>query len=514
MDKPVAILVALAFVFGAIVGVATSDDEETAEPAAGAEAGQDAASPSEEGEGDVVVVEMTDANEFVPAEVHVEVGDTVRWVNTGRVPHTVTPNDDRDEWPEGVEGSGDDPDEWLAADQAWEHTFETEGTFGYHCIPHAFETDEGTYEGMTGVVVVHEEGQAPDQAEQADGEGYPETKPVTIDELSRHPSDLPADTEWARYEDGTYTGEVDRSGDEPVTHEVHFQIEEGVAEMVEGTTMEVWTFDGKIPGPMLRVQEGDHVDFTLHNPEDSHLPHDVDFHAVTGPGGGAAALDTEPGAASSLRVKALNPGIYIYHCAWGNPPKHIAHGMYGLIVVEPQEGLPEVDQEYYMMQSEFYTEAGGAQPAAALEDAGHLPYSSENAHLEEPTFATWNGRPGAIAGERALGAYDTSIEVNDTVRMFVGNAGPNLVSSFHVIGEIFDRVYVEGSFDLENENVQSTLIPAGGAVGVEMTYEVPGTYIPVDHSIFRMNKGLVGEIVVDGPQNLDVYDPQGDNSEH
>jgi nitrite reductase (NO-forming) len=97
--------------------------------------------------------------------------------------------------------------------------------------------------------------------------------------------------------------------------------------------------------------------------------------------------------------------------------------------------------------------------------------------------------------------------VNDTARLYVGNIGPNLVLSFHVIGEIFDRVYVEGSFDLVNENVQSTAIPAGGAVGVEMTFEVPGTYIPVDHSIFRMHKGLVGHMQVEGPAKDDVYDP-------
>lgn len=334
---------------------------------------------------------------------------------------------------------------------------------------------------------------------------FPPAKAVTLDEISRHPTDMPDSPNYTRYENGEFAGEVERSG--PLTIDVTFQIAEGTAEMLPGTTMDFFTFNGAIPGPMIRAMVGDTIDFTLVNPSDSSLPHNVDFHAATGPGGGSVRLDTAPGASSELKIKLLNPGIYIYHCAFPDIPMHIAMGMYGLIVVEPEGGLPPVDQEYYVMQSEFYTDAGGDQNASALEGAGHLPYSAANGNLETPTFVTFNARPNAVTGDRALGTFGgETIQTGDTIRLFVGNIGPNLVSSFHVIGEIFDTVYVEGSMALVNRNVQSTLIPSGGAVGVEMTLEVPGEYLMVDHSIFRTHKGAAGVIRVEGDENPEVYD--------
>jgi len=289
--------------------------------------------------------------------------------------------------------------------------------------------------------------------------------------------------------------------------EAHFSIQEVVAEVVEGTTLELWTFDGKIPGPMVRGRVGDTLDFYLHNLEGNHLPHNVDFHAVTGPGGGAVELNTTPGGVSRLQVKLLAPGIYIYHCAFPDIPSHVSHGMYGLVVVEPEGGLGPVDHEYYIMQSEFYTTRGGTIGSLILRNAGHLDYSAEYANREEPTFVVFNGRPGALGQERALGTLGQAINAGERVRLFVGNIGPNLISSFHVIGEIFDKVYVEGSFALVNQHVQSTLVPAGGAVGVEFTVEVPGRYLLVDHSIFRTHKGAAGELVVQGQPRPDIYSP-------
>ena len=330
-------------------------------------------------------------------------------------------------------------------------------------------------------------------------------KPVDVEEISRHPLEMPDSADYALYDDGKYQKAAQRTG--PITQEVHFHLDEVVAEMVEGATMDFWTFDGKVPGPMVRCRAGDTVDFFLHNPEDNNMPHNVDFHAVTGPGGGSVTLDTVPGATSNLRVKMLNPGIYIYHCAFPDIPDHISHGMYGLAVVEPEGGLPPVDHEYYLVQSEFYTDQGGRQAYGQLKDAGHLANSLEFGNLEEPTFVVFNGRPESIAGDRAIGVYNgDKINTGETVRLFVGNIGPNLISSFHVIGEIFDKVYVEGSFDLVNKNVQTTLVPCGGAVGVEFKVEVPGDYIPVDHAIFRVHKGASGIIHAEGPDNPDVYD--------
>lgn len=359
--------------------------------------------------------------------------------------------------------------------------------------------------GGMGYVIARDSGESGAEPQgQATGTPVP-AKPVDVDEISRHPIEMPDSADYELYDDGEYQNEAQRAG--PMTHEVHFHLAEVVAEMVEGTTMDFWTFDGKVPGPMVRGRVGDTIDFFLHNPETNHMPHNVDFHAFTGPGGGSVRLDTAPGSVSNLRAKLLAPGIYIYHCAFPDIPDHISHGMYGLAVVEPEDGLPQVDHEYYLMQSEFYTDQGGKQAYGQLTDAGHLANSLEFGNMEEATFVVWNGRPEAVAGDRAIGVFNgDAISTGDAVRLFVGNIGPNYISSFHVIGEIFDRVYVEGSFDLVNSNVQTTLAPAGGAVGVEFTIEVPGDFLAVDHAIFRIHKGALAVIHAEGPDNPDVYD--------
>jgi nitrite reductase (NO-forming) len=329
---------------------------------------------------------------------------------------------------------------------------------------------------------------------------------VTTAEVSRHPAVLPPNPDYTLYEEGRYQNTAARSGS--IVQEVHFHIAETTAEVVSGATMAYWTFDGTVPGPMIRARVGDTIDFFLHNPQSSSLPHNVDFHAVNGPGGGAARLATAPGEVSELRAKLLNPGIFVYHCAFPDIPMHISHGMYGLIVVEPEGGLPRVDHEFYLMQSEFYTDKGSRQQYVQLKDGGHLEFSADFGRLEQPTFVVFNGRPEAIGGERSLGMFQgNKINVGETVRLFVGNIGPNLASSFHVIGEIFDRVYVEGSFDLVNRNVQSTLIPAGGAAGVEFKVDYPGDYTIVDHSIFRVHKGAAGNLHVEGEADPAVFQP-------
>ena len=329
---------------------------------------------------------------------------------------------------------------------------------------------------------------------------------VTAQEVSLHPNVLPRTTDYTLYDQGQYQRVVARSGS--LVQEIHFNIAEVTAEVVPGATMDYWTFNGTVPGPMVRARVGDTIDFFLHNPQESSLPHNVDFHAINGPGGGAARLSTAPGDVSELRAKLLAPGIFVYHCAFPDIPMHISHGMYGLIVVEPAGGLPAVDHEFYLMQSEFYTDKGSRMQAVQLADAGHLTFSGDYGRMEQPTFVVFNGRPGSITGDRALGMFgERKVNVGESVRMFVGNIGPNLVSSFHVIGEIFDRVYVEGSFSLINENVQSTAIPSGGAVGVEFKVDYPGEYTIVDHSIFRTHKGAAGILHVEGQPNDEVFRP-------
>lgn len=284
--------------------------------------------------------------------------------------------------------------------------------------------------------------------------------------------------------------------DHPARVVVRVEVRELVKEISDGVQYTFWTFGGTTPGPMIRVRRGDLVEFHLMNHPDNAMPHNIDLHAVTGPGGGATSSFTAPGHQTQFTFQALNEGVYIYHCATSPVGMHIANGMYGLIVVEPEEGLPPVDREYYVVQGDFYTRGDFREP-------GHQPFEMQRAIDEDPAYVLFNGREGSLVGDGALQA-----EVGETVRLFVGNGGPNLVSSFHVIGEIFDKVYPEGSPDL-HRNVQTTLVPAGGAMIAEMAIQVPGTYILVDHSIFRaFNKGALGMLRVDGPEDLVVYSGQ------
>ncbi len=274
---------------------------------------------------------------------------------------------------------------------------------------------------------------------------------------------------------------------------VELEVIEKVMPMADGVDYTFWTFGGTVPGSFIRIREGDTVEFWLANHPDNKLPHNIDLHAVTGPGGGAASTFTAPGHKSRFTFKALNAGLYIYHCATAPVGMHIANGMYGLIYVQPTTPLPKVDREYYVVQGDFYTDAD-------FGTKGLQPFSMKRAIDERPSYVVFNGSALSLVGERALKG-----KVGETVRLFVGNGGPNLVSSFHVIGEIFDRVYTEGGMKAQ-ENVQTTLVPAGGSAIVEFTLDTDGTYILVDHSIFRtFNKGSLGMLKVEGPGNKNVY---------
>lgn len=277
---------------------------------------------------------------------------------------------------------------------------------------------------------------------------------------------------------------------------VELEVREVTLPIAEGVQYTFWTFGGKVPGKFIRIKKGDTVEFHLQNHPDSKLPHNIDLHAVTGPGGGAASTFTAPGHETQFTFKALNQGLYVYHCATAPVGMHIANGMYGLILVEPPEGLPPVDREYYVLQSEFYT-------AGKYHEKGPQPFDMDKAVDERPTYVVFNGAEGAAVGDRALTA-----KVGEKVRIFVGNGGPNLTSSFHVIGEIFDRVYSEGGTKTQ-ENVQTTVVPPGGSAIVEFTAEVPGNYPIVDHAIFRtFNKGALAMMKVSGPDAKNIYSGQ------
>lgn len=266
--------------------------------------------------------------------------------------------------------------------------------------------------------------------------------------------------------------------------------------LADGVEYEFWTFNGTVPGPMIRVRVGDEVELHLKNNKLSKQIHSIDLHAVNGPGGGATVTQTGPGKETAFRFKALNPGLYVYHCASPHIPTHIANGMYGLILVEPAGGLPKVDREFYVMQGEFYTKGPRGQK-------GFQAYDSAKAYAEQPDYVVFNGRVGSLVERGALSA-----KVGETVRIFAGNAGPNHVWSFHVIGDIFDRVYPEGAVgSAPNTNIQTTVIPAGGAAIVEFKLDVPGNYILVDHSIFRIDKGAVGILKAEGSGPKGIFEP-------
>ena len=275
---------------------------------------------------------------------------------------------------------------------------------------------------------------------------------------------------------------------------VNLEMIEKTARLADGVQYTMWTFGGTVPGTFLRVREGDLVEIHLKNAANSTMPHNIDLHAVTGPGGGAKASLTIPGHESVFSFTAMNPGLFVYHCATSPVPMHIANGMYGLILVEPKDGLPKVDREFYVMQSEFYTTGKYGAPGLQTLDM-------DKGIDERPTYVVFNGAVGALTGEQALQA-----KVGERVRLFVGNGGPNLTSSFHVIGEVFDNVYTEGSSSALGHDVQTTSIPAGGSAIVEFGVESPGDLILVDHAIFRaFNKGALGILHVSGPENPTVF---------
>jgi nitrite reductase (NO-forming) len=281
---------------------------------------------------------------------------------------------------------------------------------------------------------------------------------------------------------------------EPQTVRIDLETVEIEGQLADGTTYKYWTFNGKVPGPFYRVRVGDTIEVHLRNLTNSTMAHSVDFHAVTGPGGGATMTQTAPGQETMFTAKALNPGLYVYHCATPMVAQHIANGMYGLILVEPEEGLPPVDREFYVMQGELYTNQ-------AFGSTGLLTENVQALLNEDPEYLVFNGAANGLTEQKPLKA-----NVGETVRIFFGVGGPNFTSSFHVIGEIFDRVYDQASLTSPAlTNVQTTLVPPGGATMVEFSLEVPGRYILVDHALSRLQRGLAGFLIAEGPENAEIY---------
>jgi nitrite reductase (NO-forming) len=296
-----------------------------------------------------------------------------------------------------------------------------------------------------------------------------------IADIGRDPNDVPAPLERQRSE----------------LVKISLSVKEVISEVAPEIFVNYWTFNGQVPGPMLRVRQDDTVELSLSNHPTSLHPHSIDLHAVTGPGGGSGATKVAPGETKAFRFKALNPGLFIYHCASLNVGLHETHGQYGLILVEPREGLPKVDKEFYLVQGEIYS-AGG------LGAKGLTRFDAEAFLDGRPNYVTFNGR---VEQEPRM-----KIRTGERIRLYVGNGGVNLISAFHVIGEIFDTVYPEGAIGSPPlKNVQTTAVLPGGAAIAEFTAEVPSTLVAVDHALARMNKGAWAAIVAEGDPRPDIF---------
>ena len=344
-----------------------------------------------------------------------------------------------------------------------------EGTFAYYC------TIPGHRASMEGQFIVGTSEPGPEPA-----------RPVQVSNIAKNATHLPPP--------------LNRTT--PTIVDLYLEAHEVVAEIESGTTFTYWTFNETVPGPFFRVLVNDTVFVHFRNNAESKQPHSVDFHAVTGPGGGKAASEAVPGEETDFTFKAITPGLFVYHCASDHIPSHIAMGMYGLILVEPDGGLPAMAdgrpiREFYVVQGDLYTKwAAGTQ--------GHQEHDEAKLLEEDPSYVVFNGKWRALTGTGKLNA-----SVNDTVRIFFGVGGPNLISSFHVIGEMFDRVYSLGDvLSPPQQMVQTILVPPGGAAIVDFKLEVPGDYLLVDHALSRaIDKGALGILTVTGPPNPSIFNP-------
>ncbi|MFB6122251.1 MAG: copper-containing nitrite reductase [Haloferacaceae archaeon] len=310
-----------------------------------------------------------------------------------------------------------------------------------------------------------------------------QSKPKT-DRVAADPTDIP--------------GPISRS--QPKEVDVTLRPEEVTAEIEPGVTFDFMTYNGQVPGPLIRVRQGDTVNLTFENPDSNTMPHNVDFHAAAGPGGGAGATMTAPGETAHLKFKATYPGAYIYHCAVPNLDMHISAGMFGIILVEPPEGLPEVDQEIYLGQHEVYTDGQAGQEGKHSFDVASM-------KKEEPTYVLMNGEKYAFTPD-VYGPAAT-METGQKARVFFVTGGPNLTSSFHPIGNVWEEYYPQGSLSTEPQtHIQTSPVAPGSTAIATMNFPVPGNFKLVDHALTRVaRRGCMAIVAAEGEERPDIFDP-------
>jgi len=284
----------------------------------------------------------------------------------------------------------------------------------------------------------------------------------------------------------------------PRTVEVELIAKIVTSEILPGVTHKFMTFNGQIPAPMIRVRVGDTLKIKVVNPADSEFTHSVDLHTVLGTGGGAAYSEVNPGETKTFTFKATYPGAFSYHCGVAAMDEHISRGMFGMIVVEPEGGLPKVDREFYLGEHELYTkEAFGAK--------GETTFDGRAMMREDPNYVMFNG---AVAPFVAARFGTMKANVGETVRVFLVTGGPNKTSSFHPVGNVWSKAWPQGG--LANQPlkwIQTWPSSPGSTFVGEMNLPVPGVVTLVDHSLSRVtSKGLAAQIEAIGPENKELLD--------
>ena len=255
---------------------------------------------------------------------------------------------------------------------------------------------------------------------------------------------------------------------------VRLEIKEVTIQVAKDVLYNAWTFAGRAPGPVIRVTQGDRVDFTLINR--ASMPHSMDFHAAQiAPS--KYYTNVNPNDSIHYSFVAEVPGVFMYHCGTAPVAAHIANGMYGALIVDPRGGRPPA-KELVFVQSEFYMSPDSTHGARSLAWDRLLSLA--------PDFVTFNGRAAQYAD------HPITVKTNELVRMYVVNAGPNRFSSFHVVGGIFERVFVDGSQKSPLVGVQTVAVPVGGGTIFEIRLKQPGMYPFVTHAFADATKGAVG----------------------
>ncbi|GIF13684.1 multicopper oxidase domain-containing protein [Actinoplanes teichomyceticus] len=261
------------------------------------------------------------------------------------------------------------------------------------------------------------------------------------------------------------------------THRLDLHVREVEREVAPGVRQKMWTYNGTVPGPVLRGRVGDTFEITLHN--DGTVDHGVDFHA------GALAPDRpmrpiEPGEQLTYRFTATRAGIWMYHCSTMPMLLHIGNGMYGAVIIDPPD-LAAVAHEYVLVQSELYLGAQGA-----IGDLSKM-------QREQPDAVVFNGYPAQYV-HRPLTA-----RAGDRVRFWVLDAGPSRAGSFHVVGAQFDTVYTEGRYQLRpGDPGGAQVLSLGPAAGgfVETVLPEAGHYPFVSHAMADADRGARGQVEV------------------